>query len=277
MLISEAFNRYKLDVIVFRGQSRKTEENHEVALRSLLSFFGDIHIENLTFSHIRDWKIYLDKDRSPETVRNYVIKLRVVLGYLLKQKIECLDPEQIPIPKRIDKVPKFLTKEQVATLITCTDKVKNKAIISFLYASGLRVSELCGLDRGQIREDCSFTVVGKGGKSRLCFIDERTCKLLKTYLKTRTDNHPALFLTEAGKRITPGTIQETFKSVRKRSGLECSPHTLRHSFATNLLYSNTNLYYVQQFLGHANLQTTQQYLHVVNEDLHDIYREKHTV
>lgn len=275
MRISEAFNAYRSDVIVFQNQSYKTEENHNVCLRALLVFFGDVEIESLTFPMIRSWKEELDKCRSSETVRNYIIKLRVVLGYCARNNVPCLRPEQIALPKRVDKVPIYLTKEQVAQLIASTKRIKNKCIISFLYASGLRVSELCSLDRGQIHED-SFTVVGKGGHARLCFLDTRTLELLEAYLRTRDDNNQALFLSDKGTRITAGTIQETFKSVRKTSGIDCHPHSLRHSFATNLLTTNTNLYHVKTMLGHKRLDTTAQYLHVVNHDLKKIYQKHHT-
>lgn len=275
MTLTEAFEVYRLDCIVFRNQSTKTEENHYVCLRALISFFGDIEVTSLTFEMVRDWKISLDKGRSPTTVRNYILKLRVVLSYLKKRGHDVLDVDLIPIPKRAERIPDFITKEQVELLISCTSRVKNKAIISLLYASGCRVGELCALDRTTIKDN-SFTVVGKGGKVRLCFLDERTTTYIAAYLETRTDNKQALFLTDAGQRTKPGVIQETFKSVRKRSGLNVHPHTLRHSFATDLLRNNANMRYVQVLLGHSSLQTTQMYTHVVDEDLRKVYNEFHT-
>lgn len=276
MCISEAFEAYANDIIIFRNQSKKTEENHYVCMKALLVFFGDVHIETLTFRMVRDWKLELEKHRSPETVRNYIIKLRVVLDYLQKQGLSCLSPDEIAVPKRTDTVPVYLTKEQVALCIEVTQRAKNKAIVSLLYASGLRISELCSLDRGQIH-DGRFTVVGKGGKARLCFTDERTEGLIEQYLCTRQDNLTPLFLSDTGQRITPGTVQDTFKTIRRQTGLEVHPHTLRHSFATNLLQSNTNLYYVSKMLGHAQLTTTQKYLHAVDWDLQKIYEKHHTV
>lgn len=276
MLLSEVFDLYDSDVIAMKNQSGKTRENHFVCLRSLLNYFGDIPIEDITFAMVRDWKQSLDKTRSPETVRNYIIKFRVVLGFCELLQLKVLSPNRVPVPKRADKVPVYLTVEQVATLIRSTKRIKNKAIISFLYASGLRVSELCSLDRGSII-DGRFTVVGKGGYARLCFIDDRTQTLLDLYLDNREDNNPALFLSDAGRRITAGAIQETFKSVRKSSGITCSPHSLRHSFATNLLTTNTNVYHVKELLGHKSLNTTANYLHVVNADLQKVYREHHTI
>jgi site-specific recombinase XerD len=260
MLLSDAFHAYCRDVIMWKNQSKKTEENHYVTMKALVQFFGDIAIEKLTFQMMRSFKEDLEKSRSPETVRNYIIKTRVVLDYLQKQHMNVMSPEQIPVPKRRDKVPTFLTKEEVAQCITATRKLKNKAIISLLYASGIRISELCSLDRGQIK-DRRFTVVGKGGRARLCFIDSRTEMLLEWYLAERDDNNQALFLCDSGTRIKPGTIQETFKTIRKQTGLDVHPHSLRHSFATNLLTTNTNLYHVSRMLGHSQLNTTAQYLH----------------
>lgn len=277
MTLSEACEAYRRDVIIFQNQSKKTEENHCVAAKSLLDHVGDIDISDLQFEHVRKWKESLDKTRSSATVRNYIIKLRVILAHTLKLGLNCLDPDLIAVPKRPEKVPTFLSSGQVSQLINSTRKIKNKAIVSLLYGSGIRISELCALDRDSIREDGTFTVVGKGGKPRLCFTDERTRTLLQLYIETRADHNQALFLTDHGKRITPGTIQETFKSVRKSAGIECSPHTLRHSFATNLLKNNANMRYVQVMLGHQSLQTTQMYTHVVDLDLQEVYRTHHTV
>lgn len=219
MQISTAFEAYARDIIVFRNQSRKTEENHYVCMKALIIHFGDVAIESLSFPMIRDWKEALSKCRSPETVRNYIIKLRVVLDYLQKQGIPVLNPDQIPVPKRQDKVPVFLSADQVAQCIAATRRVKNKAIVSLLYSSGIRISELCALNRGQYHDGC-FTVVGKGGKARLCFVDDRTKELCKQYYATRTDNDPAVFLSDSGQRITPGVIQETFKTIRRQTGIQ---------------------------------------------------------
>lgn len=290
MLISEAFERYRQDVIIFSNQSKKTEENHLVCFRALIAYFGDINIETLTFPLIRDWKLELDKHRSPETVRNYVIKLRVVLAYMLHLGVASIDPKTIAVPKRTDKVPDFISKEDVAKLIrvvsmptrgyqTC-NRLKNAAIIAVLYASGIRVSELCRLDRSDIHEDGTFTVIGKGGKARLCFLDDRALWLTKEYLYCRTDQSLALFISgQNGKRITPGGVQEVFRLARTKAGFNTPvhAHTLRHSFATNLLRNNANIRYVQVMLGHSSLETTQMYTHVTNVDLQKVYSEHHTV
>jgi integrase/recombinase XerD len=133
-------------------------------------------------------------------------------------------------------VPNYLSSKEVALIIKKALSQKDKAIVSLLYSSGIRISELCSLNRDSIKEG-SFTVVGKGGHARLCFVDARTATLLAEYLQSREDGHPALFLTKYAGRITPSVVQDSFRSIYKRSGIECHPHTLRHSFATNLLKS----------------------------------------
>lgn len=270
---------YRDDYIVFRNQSSKTEENHFIAMKSLILFAGDLDITQLSFEKIRDWKISMDKSKSSITVRGYIIKLRVVLKYLKERGYDVVDPEAIPVPQRGDTIPEWISPEEVKKLIDATSVLRNKCIISLLYASGIRVSELCSLNRDSIREG-AFTLLGKGKRARLCFVDERTQKLLDKYLAQRTDNNPALFIGKYDThRLTSNNTQEIFRIVRKAAGFThtISPHTMRHSFATNLLRSNTNIRYVQELLGHQSLETTQMYTHIVNEDLRKVYNKHHSI
>lgn len=286
MTIKDAFELYRTNYILFKNLSQKTDETYQATQKRLLEYFGDFDIEDLTLQDVRNWKFHLDKGRCASTVRGYVICLRVVLKYHRLSGLDVIDPEIIPVPKRIVKVPTFITAKEVDDLIceagkairgyTRLNRTRNQAIISLLYSSGLRVSEACSLDRGSIKDN-SFTVVGKGGKARLCFIDERTKNLLEVYLESRTDSHPALFISnQNGKRITAGNVQRVFSIVSYRMGMKVHPHVLRHSFATNLLTNNCNMRYVQVMLGHSSLQTTQMYTHVVDKDLQKIYSEFHT-
>lgn len=309
MTISEAFNSYRVDVICFTNQSRSTEEMSNFVGKSLIKLVGDIDVSELTFDMVRDWKEQLSKDRSQNTVRGYVIKLRCVLGYLQKRKIECIDPDLVPCPKIKQTIPAYITKEEVACLIESAGKanirinrIRDKAIISLLYASGIRVSELCNLDIAQI-DNKQFTVVGKGGKIRLCFMDDRTRIYLTEYLKMRRegydiyiiargkcterirsthapDNNPALFTsTITKKRITKSDVERMVTLATKRCGLErkVTPHVFRHTFATELLKTNTNLRYIQEFLGHSSPQTTMMYTHISNPDLEKVYKEHHLI
>lgn len=280
MLVSEAFNAYASDVIAFRNQSRKTEEHHNVALKSILGFIGDVPISELTFNNVRDWKLSMEaRNLSVITIRGYLIKLRVVLAYLESRGIKILSPVQIPLPKRIDTIPEVINPLQVQLLIDSTAKARNKAIISLLYSTGLRVSELCSLNRISVSEDY-FTIIGKGGKSRICFIDKRSRRLLGQYLRERRDNDPSLFISPLnGLRMTPGGVQEIFKYARKKAGFDfpVHPHTLRHSFATNLNKNGASLRAIQLMMGHASVQTTQIYLHIYDSELIEDYQKYHTI
>lgn len=286
MNLKDAFDKYR-ELCIFKNQSEKTEENLIVVKRSLLAFFGNIQIESLTFELVRLWKKELDKNKEPSTVRNYIIKLRVVLRYCQSQGLNVLDPDTIPVPQRVTRAPDFVTPEEIRQLIHSCDiptvtkinRVRNRAILSLLYASGIRVSELCSLNINDLHEN-RFTVVGKGRKPRLCFYDDRTAYLVDEYLALRKDSGEALFITASnGKRVTPGSIQDLFKILRKRCSIskKITPHTLRHSFATNLLRNNANMRYIQVMLGHESLQTTQMYALVVDPDLQAVYQKHHSI
>lgn len=289
MRVSEAFEKFRVEYIVYRNQSAKTEEMSRLACRSLLEYVGDIHISELNFDTIRRWKENLERTRSPNTVRGYIIKLRVVLKHLAQQGYRnVINHEAIGVPKRRQTVVEFLTPEEVTRYIAAAikpkpgyykvNRLRNAAIIALLYASGIRVTELCNLDRTFLRDGMdSFTVRGKGGKTRLCFLDDRAKFYLGEYLATRKDNKPALFINGTRRRITKGNIEMMFRHNNGRAKMDVHPHMLRHSFATDLLRNNTNLYYVSKFLGHASVQTTEMYLHIVDMDLRRIYRKKHTI
>lgn len=289
--ISGAFELYRLEHIVYLNQSKKTEEMSYCAMNALLNFVGDIMIDELTFDKIRQWKSFLERNKGQNTVRGYIIKLRVVLRHLkIKGYQNVLNYEMVGVPKKLVKVVDFVSPEEVNRMITAAyaptagynkiNRYRNRAIISLLYASGIRVSELCGLDRASLKEDNTFTVMGKGNKARLCFFDSRTRDYVDSYLELRRDKSIALFLSELTQvRITPNVTQIMFINVTKKAGFtkQIHPHTMRHSFATNMLKNNTNLLYVKDFLGHTSVQTTEMYMHVVNEDLRSIYMAKHTI
>lgn len=279
MSLTEAFELYRLNCIAFKGQSPKTEESHMITLRSLKGFLGDIQVEDLTFIMVRDWKAHILTKCAPSTVRGYVIKLRVTLAYLHSNGYAVMSPEQIPVPQRVHKPPAYVTREQVAQMVACARRLRSKAIVSLLYGSGLRVSELIALDRTVIKSE-QFAIVGKGGKVRAGFMDERTYAYVTAYLSLRTDKNPALFIsTHDRKRMNASNVQLTVTAARMNAGIleKVTPHTLRHSFATDLLRNNTNPRHVQAMLGHRSLETTMRYMHVMDLDLQQVYRDKHKV
>lgn len=290
MLLSEAFDLYRLDCIVFRNQSPKTEETHRYACKLLVEYLGDIEIESLSFDMVRNWKQHLSHNREVSTVREYIIRVRVVLKHLQRRGYKVLDYELVVVPKRPAKVVEFLSKEQVSELIEAMarpvrgypriSRLRNCAIISLLYASGIRASELRSLDRASLRPDNTFTVIGKGSKARLCFMDDRARQYIDAYLAARTDSNSALFLADqTGNRLSKSGLQLIFDRARRLVDfpIPVHAHVLRHSFATNLLRNNANLRYTQAMLGHSSIITTQMYSHVVDADLQKIYNEYHTV
>ena len=280
MSIKDAFESYQRDVIAFRNQSPKTEEMHKLACKHLTKFLGNKPIQELTFIDVRNWNELMTRERkSVLTRRGYLIKLRVVLDYMNDLGIECLNKKLVRLPKRAKKSPIVLSAEQVEILIRSAGKTRTKAVIALLYSSGIRVSELCALDRDQIQKNY-FSVFGKGNKSRPCFIDSRARRLLNNYLVTRDDPNPALFINRlTGRRLQPVSIQEMVRFAAKRAGFNftVTPHTLRHSFATNLMINGCHIYPLSRMLGHESIATTEIYLTVYDAELQEAHNKYHTV
>lgn len=279
MLLSEAFDLYRDDYIRLKNQSKRTEEIHECCKKYLMQYIGDIDISKLSLIEIRAWREELLKRRHINTIRVYIIRLRAVLSYLNIRKIPCLDARLVPVPQREATVPTYLTEQEVTAMIDHAFSIRNAFIVSLIYSSGIRLSELIRLNRGQIHDN-SFTVIGKGNKPRLCFIDERTNRLMERYLNSREDNHPALIVSNENKdRMTATNIQLLVRNTAIRAGINkhVTPHTLRHSFATNFLRNNGNMRYLASLLGHASMDTTMMYAHVVDKDLQRQYKIYHTI
>lgn len=279
MRLSEAFNMYLEDYIRAKNQSTRTEETHEACKRLLINFLGDKELSEVTLLDVREWRKEISKGRKANSIRVYILRLRAVLKYCNIRDIPCIRSELVPIPKREDTVPVFLSEAEVSEMIKCAFSLRNSFIISLLYSSGIRLSELISLNRGQI-VDRRFTVIGKGRKPRLCFIDERTELLMELYLAQRTDNCDALVVSAENKqRMTATNIQLLVRNSAKRAGInkKVTPHTLRHSFATNFLKNNGNMRYLSAMLGHASLDTTMMYAHVVDFDMQKQYEKYHTI
>lgn len=279
MRLSEAFNMYLEDYIRARNQSTRTEETHEACKRLLIQFLGDKELSQLSLLDIREWRKEISKGRRPNSVRVYILRLRAVLRYCNIRDISAIKSELVPVPKREATVPVFLTEQEVTRMIECSTSIRNAFVISLLYSSGIRLSELIALNRGQI-VDRRFTVIGKGRKPRLCFIDQRTELLMNMYLASRKDNHEALIVSnEFKRRMTATNIQLLVRNSASKACLDkkVTPHTLRHSFATNFLKNNGNMRYLSAMLGHASLDTTMMYAHVVDLDLQNQYEKYHTI
>lgn len=288
MKISEAFNLYKENYMFIKGVSRRVLENQEYVKNRVIGHLGDIEIESLTMSDISSWvrKIQTMKtrdgrtvERRNNTIRNDIIRLKMVLKYMRLLGHDVIESDLIPVPKREDVVRPFLTAEEVKDMIDNAYNVRNAFVVSLFYSSGIRLSELISLNRSSI-QNRQFQVVGKGKKTRLCFIDERTERLMNEYLDSRNDNCEALIISKMNKaRMTPTNVQLIIKNTANRAGIKkkVSPHILRHSFATNFLQNNGNIRYLSNMLGHSNIGTTTVYTHIVDNDLRRQYLSFHTI
>lgn len=280
MKLSTAVRRYAEEYLQIKG----VDENQLIHVRALgrlwCEIMGDIELEDLSLEAIGAFKSGLatyGRYRCHNTVRNYLCELRMVLKYWKLRGEPCLDYELIPAPKREPVIPSYLSAEEIGKIIRASDLVRTKFIISLLYSSGIRVSELVQLNRDTIK-DGHFTVIGKGKKPRICFVDARSEFYMKEYLSERKDRSEALVATKEGTRAGAGTIQMIVRNAVERAGIQkkVSPHTLRHSFATNYIGNGGNIRHLADLLGHASLNTTAHYTHIVNNDLRREYLLHHT-
>lgn len=287
MKISEAFDLYG-EYATIKGYSIRVIEHNQYVKKTLVLALGDKNINEISLKDVFIWRSSMMfrrlpsgkiVKRAPNSIRCDILRLRCVLKHLKIIGQNCLDYELIPIPKRETAKRIFLTEAEIQKMIDCSYSLRNKFIISLLYSSGIRLSEFLSLDRDSI-QDMKFTVVGKGKKERLCFIDQRTQILMSQYLKSRKDDDRALVVSNLYKqRMTPSNIQLLIKNSAKRAGImkHVTPHVLRHSFATNFIKNDGGIRPLSIILGHANLDTTAIYTHLADNELEKKYRQFHTV
>ena len=234
-------------------------------------------------------------DTLKKNTQNYhLIALRVFLKYLAKRSIPSLAPEKIELAKTPERELDLITDTELDRLIKApNEKVavggeikayRDRAILELLFSTGLRVSELCNLNRDSINlSRDEFSVRGKGEKVRLVFLSEEARLAVKNYLSKRKDMNEAMFsglskINTKGDRLTPRSVERIIKKYSIKSGIskKVTPHTLRHSFATDLLQNGADIRSVQMMLGHANVSTTQIYTHVTDKHLRDIHKKFHS-
>lgn len=285
------------------NRSLRTIESYGRALNAFVTW-GKLHTpQDITADKVRDYRLYLNRKENgrggtlkKNTQAYQAIVLRAFLKYLAKQDIPVLAAEKIEVGKTPDRQVDFLEYAEVEQLMKAASgnslrALRDKAILELLFSSGLRVSELTSLDRYHLNLDKEeFSVRGKGSKLRIVFISPSAKAALQAYLDKRTDTDPALFVaygkkglvntknaTRESKRLTPRSIQRLVKYYAKKAGIskDVHPHTLRHSFATDLLVNGADIRSVQSMLGHASITTTQIYTHITNERLKEIHHSFH--
>lgn len=285
---------------VEQNRSQKTAENYHLYLMRFVEFTEDTLVEKITDETIRKWRLWLNRfkdehgqELSKITQSYHLIALRSFLRYCGKRGFDSLPADHIELPRVTRKQVSFLQQEELERLFAHIKPntligMRDRAIIALLYSSGLRVSELTKLDRGHINlRRREFRVRGKGQKDRLVFIDDGSAELIEHYLNSRTDSLQPLFIRYGGHeavdqsgdfgRLTPRSIQRIVSHYARMAGItkKVSPHTLRHSFATDLLMNGADLRSVQTLLGHSNIATTQIYTHVTDPHLRDVHTKFH--
>lgn len=336
--LSDLINDFAEYIEVEKGRSQRTAENYRLYLERLVEFAGDIEVSKINDELIRKYRLWLNRyidDQGRELSRitqNYhLIALRSFLKYLARRDIATLDAAKIDLPKVNKKEVSFLTTEEVGRLIAAVRnsrsalddsqnsdeearkeqiELRDQAILELLFSGGLRVSELCSLNRDRINlKRREFTVRGKGQKDRPIFISPHAADAIEQYLCSRHEDYAPLFLNTSHNikqseqnisstatekitkknnpkrpdhgedlRLTPRSVQRIVSHYAKLAGItkHVSPHTLRHSFATDLLMNGADLRSVQSLLGHANIATTQIYTHITDPHLREVHEKFHS-
>ena len=310
MDISDLISDFLESLEIEKGRSTKTTENYGLYLARFLDLItqdfpegATIKPADLTPEILRKFRLRLNRfddnqnhERLSALTQSYhLIALRGFLKYLAKRGIKSLDPSLVDLPRAAKKQVTFLHFDEVSRLLseipTDTETgLRDRAIIELLFSGGLRVSELCNLNRDSINlARREFMVRGKGKKDRPIFIDQTTAEHIEEYLNARTDTLPALFLNNSSnqnipdtsgdfRRLSPRSIERIIRKYTRQAGItkHVTPHTLRHSFATDLLMNGADIRSVQSLLGHANIATTQIYTHITDPPLKEVHEKFHT-
>lgn len=270
--------------------SKNISENTLSAYRrDMEQFFRFLEVSGASIKNtdkvlIRDFLSHLSADKKKSTIARKTAALRSFFGFLVKCKvIETSPMDAIFSQKKDSYLPKFLTVEEVGRLLGSIDTVKvqgmrDRAILELLYSSGLRVSELVGLDKNDVDfiTGC-VKVTGKGSKQRLVPAGDEALSILRKYIKMKTDDSQIMFTGRKFSRLTPRSVQMMLKKYLAIAGInkEITPHSLRHSFATHLLDAGCDIRSVQEMLGHKSITTTQIYTHVTASKMKKIYDKVH--
>lgn len=293
--IQKLFQDYLNYLEIEKNRSIKTRENYERYLKTFLNFGKIKNEKEITMDIVREFRIYLARRGIKKITQSYyVIALRSFLKYLVKRDIDVLAPEKIELPKIIERQIEIMEYNDLEKLLDAPKNsdlrgLRDKAILETLFSTGLRISELCALNRYFDINRGEFSIRGKGGKLRVVFLSERAKKAIKNYLDKRADANEALFvsLTKTNLktktfskvlgRIIPRAVQRLVDYYGRKAGIfkKVHPHLLRHFFATDLLINGADLRSVQELLGHANISTTQIYTHLTNKQLHEVHQAFH--
>ncbi len=279
-----------------KNRSIKTRDNYDRYLRRFLAFSKVTTPEGIAQENVRQFRLWLNRvvDEHGKTLRRntqnyYVIALRNFLKYCAKRDVVTLAADKIELGKMPDRDIDIIDARDLERMTAIHEhdikSLRDKAILELLFSTGLRVSELCALNRDSIdltRDE--FSVRGKGGKVRVVFLSQTARDALKEYKSRRDDIEDSLFISfthsdppRALQRLTTRSVQRIVHHYAVKAGIakQTTPHKLRHLFATDLLMNGADLRSVQMLLGHANISTTQVYTHITNKELKEIHKAFH--
>lgn len=282
-------------VEIEKGRALNTVRNYDHYLTQFFAFANIKSPTDITENVIREFRLHLNRSKGVKvkgqsqgtmkkaTQNYYLIALRSFLKYLKKRNISSVAPDVIELAKTGSRdIDPLSASELNRFLDAAKDNLRDKAMLELFFSTGLRLSELCSLNRDIDLTKDEFSIRGKGDKVRVVFISDRAKSALRDYLNSRKDMAEPLFVNEsfrttADARITPRSVQRIVKTYATKAGIykKVTPHVLRHSFATDLLSNGADMRSVQMMLGHANIATTQVYTHVTDKQLREVHKKFH--
>jgi len=292
---------------VEKGLADTTQRDYKLYLARFVSWLkiknkGDLKPHELTKDDIWQYRLYLSRFHTYKgkplkkiTQNLYLIALRALLNYFTEKDIVSLPAEKIKLPRDVKKgkTVKFLNLEQIEKLLLAPNiknpiGLRDRAILETFFSTGLRIAELVALNQEQFanikdKKDFELSIIGKGENPRTVYFSERALSWIKKYLESRRDKEKALFIHYRARkgveaRLTARSIERIVKKYAILAGVPTftTPHTIRHSYATDLLNRGVDLRIIQEFLGHRSITSTQIYTHVTNKRLRDIHRQFHS-
>lgn len=289
-LPAELLDLFLTYLSVEKGLSRNTVNAYATDLKKYLLFMKEQGGEAIKAGK-PDILNFLELLRSDgytiSTVCRYISSIKALYKFLLLEKRIQDDPtENLQMPKKWERVPKALSVSEVKDLLDAKfsprTALRDSSMLELLYSSGLRVSELVNIKLGDIHFDAGFIrVLGKGSKERIVPVNLRALEKIKNYSEKerpeilKKKQSPYLFVTRNGRSMTRQRFWQTLKAIGKQSGIELSPHTIRHCFATHLLEGGADLRSLQKMLGHSDISTTQIYTKVTTDRIKKVYKTYH--
>ena len=299
--MKEYLQRFLEYLEIEKGRSPRTVENYAFFVKRFLDFAKVDSPTSITPQLVRRYKLFLnryqDQHGNPlekSSQNHHLIAVRSFLRYLARQEeLTVMTPDRIELIEEGDRKVKVLDEFALERLLTAPDPktlqgLRDRAVLELLFSTGLRVSELAGLDVKDINlKTREISVLGKGRKIRVVFVSDSAADALTSYLNTRQDEYKPLFIRFKGgspidpegwdARLTVRSLDRLVKKYALMAGISVdpTPHTLRHTFATELLRAGADIRSVQEMLGHANISTTQIYTHITNPQLKEVHRKFH--